>query len=194
LQLVVLLLPFCFSQHYFLPLRPRDDLRLRSFFLKSLYLGSSRLFEASINPSHCSDVFGRDAKVQQIDFVLTFCDVLDGDVFIAGCGLLSGAASSCGVVVAVVVSVVASPFFFAAMWCGVVCRTDGWAPNYWCRMLLEQTNTTTVKELGLKTVGINPVPFRTDFYILPPRFRIFGQIRNQYEIRDVKFENGSKTV
>ena len=48
--------------------------------------------------------------------------------------------------------------------------------------------------VGLKTVGINPVPFRTDFYILPPRFRIFGQIRNQYEIRDVKFENGSKTV
>ena len=32
----------------------------------------------------------RDAKVQQIDFVLTFCDVFDGDVFVAGCGLLSG--------------------------------------------------------------------------------------------------------
>ena len=48
--------------------------------------------------------------------------------------------------------------------------------------------------LGLKTVGIYPVPFRSDFYILPARFRIFEQIRNQYEIRDVKFENGSKTV
>ena len=48
--------------------------------------------------------------------------------------------------------------------------------------------------LGLKTVGIYPVPFRSDFYILSARFRIFEQIRNQYEIRDVKFENGSKTV
>ena len=47
--------------------------------------------------------------------------------------------------------------------------------------------------LGLKTVGINPILFRSDFYILPARFRIFGQIRNQYE-RDVKFEKGSKTV
>ena len=48
--------------------------------------------------------------------------------------------------------------------------------------------------LGLKMVGINPVPFRSDFYILPIRFHIFGQIRNQYEIRDVKFENGTETV
>ena len=43
-------------------------------------------------------------------------------------------------------------------------------------------------------VGINPVPFRPDFYILLARFRIFGQIRNWYEIRDVKFENGTETV
>ena len=49
-------------------------------------------------------------------------------------------------------------------------------------------------DLGLKTVGINPVPFRSDFYILPIRFHIFGQIRNQYEIRDVKVENGTETV
>ena len=48
--------------------------------------------------------------------------------------------------------------------------------------------------VGLKTVGIYPVPFRSDFYILPARFRIFRQIRNKYEIRDVKFENRSKTV
>ena len=34
--------------------------------------------------------------------------------------------------------------------------------------------------IGLKTVGINPVPFRTDFSILPARFRIFGQIRIRY--------------
>jgi len=30
--------------------------------------------------------------------------------------------------------------------------------------------------LGLKKVGINPVPFRPDFYILPVHFRIFGPI------------------
>ena len=48
--------------------------------------------------------------------------------------------------------------------------------------------------VGLKTVGINPVPFRPDFYILPARFLIFGQIRNQYEIRDIKFETGTETV
>jgi len=29
-------------------------------------------------------------------------------------------------------------------------------------------------------VGINPVSFHTDFYILPARFRIFGQIRIRY--------------
>ena len=43
-------------------------------------------------------------------------------------------------------------------------------------------------------VGINPVPFRPDFYILPARYHIFGQIRNQYEIWDVKFENRTETV
>jgi len=48
--------------------------------------------------------------------------------------------------------------------------------------------------LGLKMVGINPVPFRPDFYILPARYHIFGQIRNQYEIWDVKFENRTETV
>ena len=35
-------------------------------------------------------------------------------------------------------------------------------------------------QLGLKTVGINPVSFRPDFYILPARFLIFEQIRIQY--------------
>jgi len=37
-----------------------------------------------------------------------------------------------------------------------------------------------LSSVGLKTVGINPVPFRTDFSILPARFRIFGQIRIRY--------------
>jgi hypothetical protein len=63
-------------------------------------------------------------------------------------GSCPGAASSCGVVV-VVVSVevvVVSPFFFAAMWCGVVCRTDEWAPNCWWRVPPEWMNTTTVRE------------------------------------------------
>ena len=41
-------------------------------------------------------------------------------------------------------------------------------------------------QLGLKMVGINSVPFRPDFYILPSRFHIFGQIWNWCEIRDVK--------
>ena len=48
--------------------------------------------------------------------------------------------------------------------------------------------------LGLKMVGINPVPFYPDFCILLARFRIFGQIWNWYEIRDVKFENRTETV
>ena len=42
--------------------------------------------------------------------------------------------------------VVASPFFFTAMWCGVVCRAPRWAPNCWWRVLPERTNTTTVKK------------------------------------------------
>ena len=57
-----------------------------------------------------------------------------------------------------------------------------------------ETGREMSQDLGLKTVGINPVLFRSDFYILPAHFRIFGQIRNQYEIQDVKFEKGSKTV
>ena len=46
----------------------------------------------------------------------------------------------------------------------------------------------------LKKAGINLIPFCPDFYILPAHFRIFGQIRNQYEIWDVKFENRTETV
>ena len=38
----------------------------------------------------------------------------------------------------------------------------------------------------MKTVGINPVPFRTDFSILPARFRIFGQIRIRYGNRGAR--------
>ena len=42
------------------------------------------------------------------------------------------------------------------------------------------TRPRSLMQLGLKTVGINPVSFRPDFYILPARFLIFEQIRIQY--------------
>ena len=59
---------------------------------------------------------------------------------------------------------------------------------------MERSPKQEYLRVGLETVGINPVLFRPDFYILPTHFRIFGQIWNLYEIRDVKFKNGTETV
>lgn len=47
-----------------------------------------------------------------------------------------------------------------------------------------------VLHLGMKTVGIYPVPSRTIFYIWSAQIRIIGQNQNRYEIQYVKFENG----
>ena len=46
----------------------------------------------------------------------------------------------------------------------------------------------------MKIVGINPVSFHPDFYILLARFCIFRTNWNWYEIQDVKFENGTETI
>jgi len=47
-------------------------------------LGPSRFFQASVDSSHRRNVFGRDAEVEHVDFVLSIRNGVDGDVVAVG--------------------------------------------------------------------------------------------------------------
>ena len=48
-------------------------------------MSPSLFFEVSVDVAHRRNVFGRDAEVEQVDFVLAICDGVDGDVIAVGC-------------------------------------------------------------------------------------------------------------
>ena len=130
-QLVVLFLSLGFGQHGLLSLRPCYHLWLRRPYLQGLLLGPSHFLEVSINSSHCCDVFGAMPRSSRSTSCCPSAMVSTEMLSLLALVPCATVASSCVVVVVVVVVVVSaeatlvSPFFFAAMWCGVSNRWVG---------------------------------------------------------------------